>query len=130
MSYKPWDYFNDVTNGKKGLLRNSDDADVAENEYAPYIINKALSYFPDTVLYANEMNKHSHLSKMQQYDYFSNSINKRFRKYPKTKKEDVEENLKNVMTYYEYGHRKAEEVLSILSTEQLRTIKQKLETGG
>jgi Bacteriophage clamp loader A subunit len=130
MSFKPWDYFNDVTNNKKEMIRNSDNPELAEKYYEPWIVNKALSYFPDTVFYANEMNKYHQLSKMQQYDYFSKSINKRFRKYPKTKKEQVDQDLKNVMEYFKYSYKKAEEALSVLTSEQLQTIKQKLELGG
>lgn len=130
MSFKPWDYFNDLTNYKKELIRNSDNPELAEKYYEPWVINKALSYFPDTVLYVNEMNKYHQLSKMQQYDYFSKSINKRFRKYPKTKKEKQDQDLKNVMDYFQYSYKKAEEALSVLTAEQLQTIQQKLELGG
>lgn len=45
MSFKPWDYFNDLTNNKKELIRNSDNPELTEKYYEPWILNKALSYF-------------------------------------------------------------------------------------
>ena len=42
----------------------------AVKKYPSYIVNRCLSSFTDTVLYANEMNKNSHLPNKMQYDFF------------------------------------------------------------
>ena len=54
MSYQLKDYLYSINQSKKNIL--DDDID-AERGYPPYIINRCLSSFTDTILYANEMNK-------------------------------------------------------------------------
>ena len=54
---KPFDYVNDINYGKKNIMVD----DIAEKNYNAFIVNRALSYFNDTVLYANEMNIHHSL---------------------------------------------------------------------
>ena len=49
----PFDYVNSINSSKKENLMIDE---VAEKAYNPWLINKALSYFKDTVLYANEIN--------------------------------------------------------------------------
>ncbi len=100
-----------------------------EKLYQPYMVNKALSYFPDTVLYANEINQHRDIDNKLQFHFFLNSIRpaKRFAKWVK-KQEDND--LSAVMEYYGYSTEKAQKALSILSSDQITIIKQKLEKGG
>jgi hypothetical protein len=50
----PFDFINAINFTKKDLF--SEDP-MAKKDYAPFIINRGLGYFPDTVLYANEMNR-------------------------------------------------------------------------
>ena len=69
MSYQLKDYLYSINQSKKNIL--NDDID-AERGYPPYIINRCLSSFTDTVLYANEMNKNPSLPKKMQYDFFIN----------------------------------------------------------
>ena len=82
----PFDYVNDINHGKKNIMVD----DIAEKEYAPFIINRALSFFSDTVLFANEMNMRPNLSKKLQYDFFLNSLRKRKRYSPWIRKEQLE----------------------------------------
>ena len=121
----PFDYVNAINTSKKDILVDPE----LERKYPAYIVNKALSYFPDTLLYANEMNQHSHLDNKLQFHFFLNSIRpaKRFAKW--VKKQD-DNDINAVMEYYGYGPEKAKNALSILSSDQLITIKQKLEKGG
>ena len=41
------------------------------------MVNRGLSYFPDTVIYANEMNRFHHLDGRLQYQFLINTIRKR-----------------------------------------------------
>ena len=54
---KPFDFINSINFTKKNLMRNTDNDELAEKGYVPFITNKTLSYFTDTLLYSNEMNK-------------------------------------------------------------------------
>ena len=66
MSYQLKDYLYSINQSKKNIL--DDDPD-AERGYPPYIINRCLSSFTDTILYANEMNRYPELPKKMQYDF-------------------------------------------------------------
>ena len=105
-----------------------DDLD-AERKYPPYIINRCLSSFTDTVLYANEMNKNSHLPKRLQYDFFINSVKPRKRFSPWTKKDSIDY-LELVKEYYGYNDDKGLQALRILTKDQLDYIKKALSKGG
>lgn len=129
MSGNPFDYLNDINYDKKDIIRNSPNPELAARGYNPWLTNKTLSYFQDTILYSNEMNKNAHLSNQMQFDYFLNSINKR-KRFAKQSKKVVSDDINNIAKYYGYSLKRAEEVLSILTAKQIKTIKQKLETGG
>lgn len=129
MSGNPFDYLNDINYDKKDIIRNSPNPELAAKGYNPWITNKTLSYFQDTIMYSNEMNKNAHLINQMQFDYFLNSINKR-KRFAKQSKKVVSDDANSVAKYYGYSLRRAEEVLSILTADQIKTIKQKLETGG
>ena len=74
-------------NYSKEKLLDTDDRDW-EKKYPPFIINKGLSYFSDTVMYANEMNRLHHASKHMQFSFLLNTIRnkKRFSKWLKASK--------------------------------------------
>lgn len=126
MKYELKDYLNSINQSKKNIL---DDDTQAVKEYPPYIINKCLSGFIDSILFANEMNKNSHLSKKMQYDFFINSLKPRKRFTPWIKKQSLE-NLELVKQYYGYNHNKAVAALRILTNTQLEEIKKLLDKGG
>jgi hypothetical protein len=129
MSGNPFDYINDVSFNKKDIIRNSPNPELQAKEYNPWITNKTLSYFDDTILYANEMNKSAHLTNQQQYDYFLNSINKR-KRFAKQTKKTTSDDVNNIAKYFGYSLKRAEEALTVLTADQVRAIKQKLELGG
>ena len=124
----PFDFINDINFGKKNLLKD-DDKGILEKEYNSFIINRGLSYFSDTVLYANEMNLRHELDKKMQNNYLLHSIRpkKRFSKWAKGKKE---ERIDLIKQYFNYSNQKAREVLDIITDEEYNQIKQAFETGG
>ena len=124
----PFDFINDINFGKKNLPKD-DDKGILEKEYNSFIINRGLSYFSDTVLYANEMNLRHELDKRMQNDYLLHSIRskKRFSKWVKNKKEERVDLIKQ---YFNYSNQKAREVLDIITDEEYNQIKQAFETGG
>jgi hypothetical protein len=122
----PFDFVTAINTTKKNLIKEEPDL---EKEYNPFLTNKSLSYFTDTIMDANLMNVHHGLDKKLQFDYLINTIRpgKRFSKWAKK----VENNDREIVkTYYGYNDRNAEVALSLLSTDQLKIIKSKLETGG
>ena len=118
----PFDFVTDINLGKKDIITNSDNPELAERTYNPYLTNKSLSYFQDTVHYANEMNMHGDLNHKMQYSFLLNIVRKR-KRFSKWHKTIDDENLQAVIDYYGYS-------VKNLSDEQLSTIKLKLSKGG
>ena len=110
-------------------MSGTDDDQQAEAGYVPFITNRTLSYFPDTIMHANLMNNRNHIDNKLQYSYLINSIRprKRFTKWAK-KMEDND--LEAVKQYYNYNDVKAESAMALLSPDQLIIIKQRLNEGG
>ena len=124
--YQLKDYLYSINQSKKNIL--DDDPDAAR-KYPAFVINKCLSSFTDTVLYANEMNKNSHLPPRMQYDFLINSVKPRKRFSPWTRKDSIDY-LDVVKEYYGYNDDKALQALRILTKDQLDNISYLLRKGG
>ena len=121
----PFEYANAINYTKRNIMVD----DIAEKAYLPYMINRQLSYFPDTVLAANEMNGHHHVDNRLQFDFFINIIRKR-KRFSKWFKPEQISDLETVKSYYGYSNEKARQVLHLLSTEQINELKNKVAKGG
>jgi hypothetical protein len=120
------DYLGSINHNKKALL------DKDENDprlYPAFVVNRCLSYFPDTIFHANEMNCVPWLDNKSQFDFHRLAIRKKKRFSPWLKKE-TEDNILLIRQVYGYTESKAREVLNILSEENLEQIKKSLDTGG
>lgn len=122
----PFDFLKAINETKEDLMVDP----LNEKEYNPFLINRGLSFFPDTIMYANEMNRLSHVPPKSQFQYYINSVPKR-KRYSKWFKKDAESKpLSLVMEYYGYSSEKAKEALKILTPEQLKQIEEKLTKGS
>ena len=97
---------------------------VSEKVYAPFVVNKALSYHADCVLYANEMNANYMLDVKMQYDYLRHSVRSKKRPFHKWVKKEKESDLEAIKLYFGYSTRAARNVLSVLSEGQLKFIRE------
>ena len=121
----PFEYCNAINYTKKDIMVD----DIAERSYNSFMINRQLSYFPDTVLAANEMNRNHHLDNRLQFDFFINIIRKR-KRFSKWYKPETISDLDAVKKYYGYSNEKARQVLTLLSPEHINELKRKVTTGG
>ena len=71
----PFEYVNSINYTKKDIMID----DIAEKAYNPFMINRSLSYFNDTVAMANEMNIHHSIDNRLQFDFLINIVRKRKR---------------------------------------------------
>jgi len=118
----PFELIKSISSTKKDILEN-------EKDYNAFMVNRGLSYFPDTVLYANEMNKFHHLDSRLQYQFLINTIRKRNR-FSKWNKSIESKNINAIKKYYNYSNEKARDVLPLLSNENLNTIRGRINYGG
>lgn len=124
----PFDFVNAINSqSKKDIMTGTENDELAEASYVPFVVNRALSYFPDTLMHANCMNIHHILDHKPQFHYLLNIVRPARRMSKWAKKQDSD--LQLVMQYYSYSVDKAKQALSLLSTEQLSIIRTKLQSG-
>jgi hypothetical protein len=99
-------------------------------DYKPFLVNRALSYHVDCVLYANEMNLCHFIDNELQYSYLLNTIRPMKRKFQPWQKSEVIKDIECVKQFFGYSNKKAKDVMHILNDEQLAKIKAKTEKGG
>ena len=122
----PFDFLNAINFTKEDIFQDPQ----SSKDYKSFLVNRGLSYFPDTVMYANEMNRYPDLSNQQQFSFLLYSISKKKRFSKWAPKESVSEDLENVCAFYGYSKRVAKCVLNILTEEQLNYIREKQNKGG
>ena len=125
--YELKDYLKAINYTKEPLLDTEDEQ--WEKKYPPYIINKCVAPFPDSLMLVNEVNQLHFLDKKLQFDFLINSLRARKRFTPWLKAKKLE-NLECVKEYYGYSNEKAKAALDILNDEQISTIKTKINKGG
>jgi hypothetical protein len=125
----PFDYVTTITHSNKNRRRDSENDTLAEKGYSGFLVNKALSYFPDTLLHANLMNHYHQLEDRPQYEFLLNSIRPK-KRFAKWVKDAGDKDLDVVCEYYQCNRNLGKDYLSLLSSEQLNIMKQQLETGG
>lgn len=121
----PFDYLNSINDTKQDIMKD----EVDERVYVPYVINRSLSYFNDTVALANELNRYHHLDNKLQYHFLINIIRKR-KRFSKWIKPDLVSDMEIVKEYYGYSNDKARQALALLSPEQIEELKKKVSKGG
>jgi hypothetical protein len=121
----PFQYIASINNTKKDLMIGEDE----EKAYSPFIVNRGLSYFQDTVLFANEMNMASHLDHRLQYDFLRGAIRPR-KRFSKWMKKQVPAKIDVIKEYYGYSNAKAESVADLISDDDIKEMKAYLSQGG
>jgi|688.fasta_scaffold199653_4 hypothetical protein len=128
-SLSPFDFINAISQSKENLMVGTDNDDLAEKAYNAYLVNKGLSYFPDTIFHANEMNSRHLLDNKPQFLYLLNTIRSR-KRYSKWFKNEKVEDINVISECFGYSYAKAKQVQNLLTSDQLKIMRQKLEKGG
>jgi len=120
------DFLTAINLSKKNLMEEDS---LTEKEYPPFVINRSLSYFQDTVLYANEMNLRGNLDNRLQNDYLLNSVRKK-KRFSRWLKPEQDIDVDAIKEYYSCSEMKAREMFSVLTGDQLSLIHKRLKRGG
>lgn len=123
---KLFDYVNDLSYSKKRLI---DELPENENEINQYLINRAFSFGPDTVMYANDMNKCGHITNRMFYEFYFHSLRpvKRFNKWLKKTELDY---VELIQRKYNLSYKKAVDAVNVLTPEQLEELRAEMDEGG
>jgi hypothetical protein len=92
--------------------------DETRKQYVPFVVNKAMSFSPDTILLANFINTNSHLDLELQHDMYWYTLKKRPKRFQKWPQKNLK-NLNIIMRVYQCSEKKALEIQKILTEEQL-----------
>ena len=111
---------------KKSVINDDIDA----KDYKPFMVNRALSFHQDCVLYANELNINHQVDPDMQYFFYLNTIRSMKRKFQPWQKTSADKDLECVKEYFGYSNQKAKDALRILNDEQLAEIRRITDKGG
>lgn len=115
-----------LTVKKEYILNNESDV----KEYVPYVVNKALSFHMDCILYANEMNRLPNVTKKLHYDYLYNSLRRYKRPFVPWMKKEKDDDLAIISKAYNCSASEAKYYQTILTQDQIDGLKKELDTGG
>ena len=121
----PFEFINSINTTKQNIMVD----DITEKAYNPFIVNRSLSYFKDTVLFANEMNINHHIDNRLQFDFFINIVRKK-KRFSKFMKPETVSDVEVVKEYYGYSNEKAKSALTLLTSDQINELKKKVYKGG
>ena len=121
------EYLNAINYTKEPLMDTEDEQ--VEKKYTPFIINRCLSYFIDTVIHANEINRFASADKKMQFDYYRKAIRKR-KRFSKWQKKEITDKLETVKEYYGYSNTKATEIMDLLNDNDIEEMRIYLSGGG
>ena len=121
----PFDYLNSINMTKKNLMVDEQ----SEKDYVPFIVNRGLGYFQDTVLLANEMNVNCHIDSKLQYDFLKSTVSKR-KRFSKWLKEDNDEKVDIICQAYGFSRSNAKSVVTLFDNTQIELLKKRLDKGG
>ena len=120
-----FDFVQSINVSKADLMEDPDN----ESAYVPYIVNRQLSYFPDTVAFANAINQYPHVDKKLQFAFLLNIVRKRSR-FSKWGKPEQSDDIEVIKQLYGYSNEKAKQVISLFTPEQLEELRTRVHRGG
>jgi hypothetical protein len=123
----PFDYVRSISETKVDIM---EEGGAAESGYPAFMVNRALSYFPDCIFYADALNQYADLPPRLQYDYLLNIVRTKKRYSGKWAKKVDDKDLDLIAEYYGYGPAKAREAREVLTVAQIEVIRSKLFKGG
>ena len=127
MTHTLSDYLNAINFSKEPLLDSSES--YTKQSYPPFVVTRCLSYFPDTLFAANEMNTRPLIDLKMHFDFLRGAVRPR-KRFSKWLKREDDSRVAALVEYYGISSRKAREALSVLSEADLEEIVAAVNKGG
>lgn len=121
----PFDYSNNISQSTEDIW-----TDESESEYAPFMVNRALSQFYDTCMFAQEMNASFGLTNRMQYDFLRHSVKPKKKRFAKWHKPEKDAQIEALCQVFGISLDVARQYVSLISNEELKLIMEKTYTGG
>lgn len=121
------DYLNAINVNKEPLM---DEGEVyAKHSYPPFVVARCLSYFPDTLFAANEVNIRPVMDSKMHFDFLRGAVRPR-KRFSKWLKREEDERVAALVEYYGISSRKAREALTVLTEDAVSDIVALVSKGG
>jgi hypothetical protein len=127
MTHTLSDYLNAINVSKEPLLDSSES--YTKQSYPPFVVTRCLSYFPDTLFAANEMNTRPLIDSKMHFDFLRGAVRPR-KRFSKWLKREDDSRVAALVEYYGISSRKAREALPVLSESDLEEIVAAVDKGG
>ena len=127
MTHTLSDYLNAINVSKEPLLDSSES--YMKQSYPPFVVTRCLSYFPDTLFAANEMNTRPLIDSKMHFDFLRGAVRPR-KRFSKWLKREDDSRVAALVEYYGISSRKAREALPVLSESDLEEIVAAVDKGG
>lgn len=128
-----FDIINDLSYGKKNLIRDDQNSLVQEHvkTYNPFMVNRAFSYHVSSIHDAQLMNQCAGLDKDMQHDYYLYSLrkDKRYSKWYKNQN-SKNEDLQLLSEIFDTSIDRAVENRRLFSDEQMENIRERYSNKG
>jgi hypothetical protein len=119
------DILNAINNTKDYTLITSENS----SEYLPFVVNRCMSYYPETILIANQVNQYGLLPNELQFKYYVNTVSRK-KRYAPWLKYKVSDDVNTIKEYYGCSTKKAKELVKHTNKEMIIEMKQSLDKGG
>ena len=123
---KLFEYINAISHTKNDAFL--DDIDFAK-QYVPFIVNRAFSYHPDSVLTANIVNERPWLAPELQARMLLNTLRSR-KRYSPWHKHTISDEIRVVAEYYGCSLRHAKTLAELHTSDQISHLRSRIYKGG
>lgn len=130
----PFDFVNAINYTKQDMFgvdpSTNERGYHSDSTYPKFLINRAMSYFADTIMFANVANSMlSNVPNSSHFDFYRYAVGKK-KRFSKWAKPISNETIDLLCQYYQINMTKAIEVTQILTEEQIHSLQQKMNHGG
>jgi hypothetical protein len=123
----PFVYIDNISSSRESIWEDS----ISDKEYNPYMVNRGLSQYRDTVLFAQVMNMNGQfVSPKMQYDFYRHAITSKKKRFAKWHKPDKLEEIEKLARHFGINIRDMENYVSLMSETDYEQLMRTLEKGG
>jgi hypothetical protein len=106
------------------------EANGGEKDYPEFMVTRSFSNHHDTVMLANEIACQYTMPKRWQYDFYRLAIQPKKKRFAKWAKQEKDAEVDFICQTYNVNRFRAQGILTILSDDQVKKLKEMAETGG
>lgn len=123
----PFDFINNISAETKSIW----DDTTSETEYNVFMINRGLSQYRDTILFAQVMNQTGqYVSKEMQYDFLRLAVTNKKKRFAKWAKADKLVEIESLARHFGINIRTMSNYVTLMSDSDYSTLLNSLERGG